>query len=253
MKYYMLNDLTDWQVMYRPYYMESKEYKEGKTNKINNRKFYEDAPIIPCKLIHKHEEYRDTIDWKTEDKEPPPLEAPYLKDVIQRSGMLSLGGVGGIVISERFKKILKKYDINEHFLYKLQLKYKKAYYDYYFLIPNFQNPYKHIDFTKTEFITKPKHKYNVIKTKKELLKPSEVLKVQNLEEYLKIKDKLKPFTYNNNTLYINKKLDFFLNGGSSYFVSERFKNHLEEQGLNVSFLELSPASNISSIIAPEEV
>jgi len=253
MKYYNLDRYTDWQVMYAPLYMDSEEYKDGRLNKINNTAYYEDAPIIPCRLIHEFEDYRN-IDWEEEGKEEPPLEPPLLKDVIQRSGMLSFNGIGGIVISQKFKEALDRHVTDKHFFYKFQLEYQGKHYDYYFLIPNIQEPYKYIDFTKTEFLTKPQYSnYNRKTRRRELLKPSEVVKVQNLDEFLKIKDKLQSFVYNNKILYINKKLDFFLNGGSTYFVSERFKSFIEKEGLEVTISELSPAGNVSTIIAPEEV
>lgn len=254
MKYYKLNIYTDWQVMYSPSYMKKdKDYRNEVQAKINNKELWEDAPIIPCFLTHKHDDYRNIVDWKEEGKEPPSLEPPFLKDVIQRSGMLNIAAGRGIIISKKFKDALNEHLSDEHFFYKFQLEHKDKFHDYYFLIPNRQSRYKHIDFTRTEFLTKPKHKYNASKTKKELIKPSEIVKVENLEEYLKIKNQLKMTTYNNKILYINRGFDFFLLSGNTYFVSERFKDYLEKEDLKVTFSELSPAGKVSIIIAPEDV
>lgn len=252
MKYFILNRYTDWQVMYTPSFMEkSKEDRGQVIDKLMNNLSMEEAPIIPCILIHKHENYRNILNWEEEGMEEPTLTPPILKDIIEISGMLSLGGKrhGGIAISQKIRNALENHIIDKHFFYKFQLEYKGEFHYYYFLLPDTQAPYNHIDFIRTEFLTKPKYNRDRKTMKKELIQPSEVIKVGDLEGYLEVIQSINLGVYNNKILYVNKQFDFFLNEGG-YFISERFKNYLEKQGLQVTISELSPASNVNTIIAP---
>ena len=118
MEYFKLNKYTDWQVMYSPsFWKKDKEYRRQVINKLMNSRSGEEAPVIPCVLIHQYEIYRNSINWEEEGKEEPPLEPPILKDVIQISGMLSFGNGGsrGIIISQKFKNALENYVTDKHF------------------------------------------------------------------------------------------------------------------------------------------
>jgi len=252
--YYKMEKYTDWQVMYSPSFMEKdKEYRREVVNKLLNS-LSDENPIIPCILMHKHDDYRNRIDWEEEGKEEPPLEPPILKDVIEISGTLDLEDKrhGGIAISEKMKNALEKHDIDKHLFYKFQLEYKDKFYDYYFLIPDIQSPYYHIDFTRTEFLTRPKYVRNAKTMKRELIEPSVVIQVANPEDYIANIRTISIGVYNNKLLYINEEYDFFLDLGV-YFVSNRFKDFLEKEGLVITFSKLSPADKVTKIITPEEV
>ncbi len=175
-----------------------------------------------------------------------PLSLNYPLEVYAKSKMADVmagfNSFKGLLISNRLKDILEKFNLPPNKCYSVSLKHKNITNDNYYWIHILMHPTSNlpIDFPKSQFF-----KYDMEKLAPDFSKP---FFVKNMDDWMKKKVSL----YEGGTLFLLKSvikdLDLFAFRGipvKSYIITERLKNELLEQKVTGITIREAPWIQVS--------